>query len=63
MCMKMFNENNLSLMNCYQQQDFLVNDMKKTGLSWYAYDFSVHSDVIAVDDVLDIVLDMFNDIK
>ena len=28
--------------------------MKKTGLNRYAYDFSVNSDAIAVDDILDI---------
>ena len=31
-----------------------VDNMKKTGLSGYDYDFSVGYDAIAVDDVLDI---------
>ena len=28
--------------------------MRKTGLNWYVYDFSVDYDAIAVDDILDI---------
>ena len=35
-------------------QDFSVDDMKKTGLNGYVYDFSVDHDAIAVDDILDI---------
>ena len=35
-------------------KDFSVNNMKKTGLNGYAYDFSVYCDAIAVDDILDI---------
>ena len=35
-------------------QDFSVDDMKKTGLNGYVYDFSVGHDAIAVDDILDI---------
>ena len=37
-------------------KDFSVDDMKKTGLNGYAYDFSVDYDVIAVDDILDIII-------
>ena len=32
---------------------FSVDNMKKTGLNGYVYDFSVDYDVIAVDDILD----------
>ena len=35
-------------------KDFSVDNMKKTGLSGYVYDFSVNYDAIAVDDILDI---------
>ena len=35
-------------------KDFSVNNMKKTGLNRYVYDFSVDYDAIAVDDILDI---------
>ena len=31
-----------------------VDNMKKTGLNGYVYDFSVDYDAIAVDDILDI---------
>ena len=33
---------------------FSVDNMKKTGLNGYVYDFSVDYDAIAVDDILDI---------
>ena len=33
---------------------FFVDDMKKTGLNRYVYDFSVDYDAIAVDDILNI---------
>ena len=35
-------------------KDFAVDNMKKTALNGYVYDFSVDYDVIAVDDILDI---------
>ena len=35
-------------------EDFSVDNMKKTGLSGYVYDFSVEYDAIEVDDKLDI---------
>ena len=35
-------------------KDFSVDNMKKTGLNGYVYDFSVDFDAIAVDDILDI---------
>ena len=35
-------------------KDLSVDNMKKTGLNGYAYDFSVDYDAIAVDDILDI---------
>ena len=35
-------------------KDFLVDNIKKTGLNGYVYDFSVDYDAIAVDDILDI---------
>ena len=35
-------------------KDFAVDNMKKTGLNGYIYDFSVDYDAIAVDDILDI---------
>ena len=35
-------------------KDFSVDNMKKTGLNGYVYDFSVDYDAIAVDDILDI---------
>ena len=34
-------------------KDFSVDNMKKTGLNGYVYDFSVDYDPIAVDDILD----------
>ena len=34
--------------------DLLVDNMKKTGLNGYVYDFSVDYDAIAVDNILDI---------
>ena len=35
-------------------RDCSVDNMKKTGFTGYAYDFSVDYDTIAVDDILDI---------
>ena len=35
-------------------KDFSVDNMKKTGLNGYIYDFSVDYDAILVDDILDI---------
>ena len=35
-------------------KDFSVDNMKKTGLNRYVYDFSVDYDAIVVDDILDI---------
>ena len=35
-------------------KDWSVDNMKKTGLNGYVYDFSAHYDAIAVDDILDI---------
>ena len=35
-------------------KDWLVGNMKKTGLNGYVYDFSADHDAIAVDDILDI---------
>ena len=35
-------------------EDWLVDNMKKTGLNRYVYDFSGDYDAIAVDDLLDI---------
>ena len=35
-------------------KDFSIDNMKKTGLNGYIYDFSVDYDAIAVDDILDI---------
>ena len=35
-------------------KQFSVNNMKKTGLNGYVYDFSIDYDAIAVDDILDI---------
>ena len=32
----------------------LLNNMKKTELNWYVYDFSVDYNYTAVDDILDI---------
>ena len=34
--------------------DFFVDNMRKTGLNGYVYDFSVDYNGIAVDDMLDI---------
>ena len=36
-------------------KDFSVDNMKKTGLNEYVYDFIVDYDAIAVDDMLDII--------
>ena len=35
-------------------KDFSVDNMKKTGLNGYVYDFSVDYNATAVDDILDI---------
>ena len=35
-------------------KDFSADNMKKTGLNGYVYDFSVDYDAIAIDDILDI---------
>ena len=35
-------------------KDWLVDNMKKTGLNGYAYNFSVDQVAIAVDDILNI---------
>ena len=35
-------------------KDVSVDNMKKTGLNGYVYDFSVDYDAIAVDEILDI---------
>ena len=35
-------------------KDFSVDNMKKTGLNGYFYDFSVDYDAISVDDMVDI---------
>ena len=35
-------------------KEFSVDNMKKTGLNGYVYDFSVDYHAIAVDDILDI---------
>ena len=35
-------------------KDFSVDNMRKTGLHGYAYDFTADYDPIAVDDILDI---------
>ena len=35
-------------------KDFSVDNMKKTGLNGYVYDFSVDYDATAVDDILHI---------
>ena len=35
-------------------RDFSIDNMKKTGLNRYVYDFSVDYDAITVDDIIDI---------
>ena len=35
-------------------RDWTVDNMKKSGLNGYVFDFSFHYDAIAVDDILDI---------
>ena len=35
-------------------KEFSVDNMKKTGLSGYVYDFSVDNDAISADEILDI---------
>ena len=35
-------------------KDWSVDNMKKTGLNGYVYNFSIDYDAIAVDDILDI---------
>ena len=35
-------------------KDFSVDNMKKTGLNGYVYDFSVDYDAVGVDNILDI---------
>ena len=37
-----------------KQNDFFVDNMKKTNLNGYVYDVSVDYDAIEVDDILDI---------
>ena len=46
-------------------KDFLVDNMEKTRLNAYVYDFSVDYDATAVDDTLDTHKDLMkkNDIK
>ena len=46
-------------------KDFSIDNMKKTGLNRYVYDFSVDYDAIAVDDILHIqkYLIEYNNIK
>ena len=39
-------------------KDFSVDNMKKTGLNGYVYDFSVDYDAITVDGILDIHKDL-----
>ena len=39
-------------------KDSTVDNMKKTGLNGYDYDFSGDQDAIAVDDILDIQKDL-----
>ena len=34
-------------------KDWLVDNMKKTGINGYVYDFSVNYDTVAVDDIND----------
>ena len=36
-------------------KDWSVDNLKKTGLNGYVYDFSVDHDAIAVDDIKDIL--------
>ena len=36
------------------KKNWIVDNMRKTGLNGYVYDFSVDYDAIAVDDILDI---------
>ena len=36
-------------------KEFSVDNMKKTGLNGYVYDFSLDYDAIPVDDILDII--------
>ena len=36
-------------------KDFSVDNIKKTGLNGYVYDFSVDYNVIAVADILDLL--------
>ena len=43
-----------SIMSRKHFQDFSVDNIKKTGLNGYDYDFTVDYDAIAVDDILDI---------
>ena len=47
-------------------KDWSVDNMKKTGLNGYVYDFSVDYDAIAVDNILDVhkyLMKQNNDIK
>ena len=49
--------------SCFKKNS--TDNMKKTGLYGYVYDFSVHYDRIGVDDILDIldILMVRNNIK
>ena len=43
-----------SIMSWKHFKDFSADNMKKTGLNGYVYDFSVDYDAMAVDDILGI---------
>ena len=44
-------------------KDWSVDNMKKTGLKVYVYDFSVDYDAISVSDILDIHKDLMKKTK
>ena len=49
-----YSESNAALLCLdYISKDFSVDNMKKTGLHGYVYDFSVDYDNIDVDEILD----------
>ena len=52
-----FNENNKKFClrlhyKCFSRKDFSADNIKKTRLNGYVYDFSVDYDAVAVDDIL-----------
>ena len=53
-CKRFWNCSTFIALGKHFKEDFSVNNIKKTGLNKYVYDFSVHYNAIPVDDIIDI---------